>query len=144
SAPDLSSWHVYVFSDSGDGDGVGMWVLTIPAFVWVKVPLTNLPFPTGYSMAGHSCATDGRNILIVPGDVTTDDGGYVCNRNKGILVFDAVEWTFVDEYDPAKVGDVGVPDAIVKVVGGGRDGGSRVQRPRDGWDMFMLGQMFER
>lgn len=54
-APDLSSFQIYLFSGMTEGDIriLDMYVLSIPAFTWTKVGMTN--YPDEWPIADMAC-----------------------------------------------------------------------------------------
>lgn len=116
-----------------------MYILSIPAFVWVKVEKDdNTPYPR----AGHTChMRDGQMVLV---------GGYVgedipCD-DPGIYVFDASELTWQDSFtagdhepdhhpdNSVLAGSYGytVPKVIQDEIGGDEDGGATATTPAAG------------
>lgn len=90
SAPDASSFQIYLFGGqnlqpAGDQTQYNdMYILSIPAFVWVKVKSDdNTPSPR----AGHTCTMRDGQIVLVGGFVGKD----IDCDSPGIYVFDASE-----------------------------------------------------
>jgi hypothetical protein len=117
-----------------------MYILSIPAFTWVKVKSAgqNIPAPR----AGHTCSMRDGQMLVV--------GGYVGKQipcdSPGIYVFNAtsLQWTnrFVaGDHEPnlhpensVMAGSFGyrVPDAVQSVIGGNADGSATATTPAAG------------
>ena len=55
SAPDLSSFQIYVFSGVTEGDFyiLDLYVLTIPTFNWTKIEMKN--YPNEWPIADMAC-----------------------------------------------------------------------------------------
>ena len=55
SAPDLSSFQIYVFSGVTEGDIyiLDLYVLTIPTFNWIKTEMKN--YPNEWPIADMAC-----------------------------------------------------------------------------------------
>lgn len=116
-----------------------MYILSIPAFVWVKVESDdNTPSPR----AGHTCTMRDGQIVLVGGYVGKD---IPCD-SPGIYVFDASELKWKDEF---KAGDhapdfhpdngvlagsygYSVPQLVVDEIGGDEDGGATATTPAAG------------
>ncbi|CAM1507116.1 Fc.00g067570.m01.CDS01 [Cosmosporella sp. VM-42] len=144
SAPDASSFQIYVFGGQnlqpyGDQEQYNdMYILTIPAFTWIKVNATD---STPSPRAGHTCSLwDGQMIVV---------GGYIGNNTKcdaGFYVFDASTLSWQDsfkagDHDPdfhpdnaVLAGSYGysVPKEVQKVIGGNQDGSATVTTPASG------------
>lgn len=147
-APDYSSYQIYTFSGTlGNGITVlDLYVLTVPGFIWAKVPLTD--YPDTYPMNAHQCSphAEGRQMLIVPGNINASDTAefqLLCNNGTGIKIFDTREWKFLDEFDPS-VKEIGVPKPIVDLIGGTTNGEAEVKQPKDGWQDETLGTIFSK
>lgn len=116
-----------------------MYILTIPAFTWIKVKSSH---DTPSARAGHTCTMrDGQMVVV---------GGYVGNDGKcddpGVYVFDAssLKWTsdfkagdHDADFSPDNsvlAGSYGytVPDVVQEEIGGDQDGGATATAPAAG------------
>ncbi|KAI6499779.1 hypothetical protein MCOR11_003120 [Pyricularia oryzae] len=143
SAPDASSFQVYVFGgqnlepykDQVQYDD--MYILTIPAFAWVKVDKQGKNQPS--ARAGHTCNMRDGQMVTVGGFLGVDSA---CD-SPGIYVFDASRLEWKDKFDAADhradlspensvmAGSYGykVPQKVADVIGGGPEGSATVTAP---------------
>lgn len=110
-----------------------MWILTIPAFTWIKVDQEKQSVPP--ARAGHTCDIVGSQMVVV--------GGYVGDElscdSPGVYVFDANNLQWATSYSAAAAGFDGkssdngntyrVPQAVIDVIGGSPEGGAKVTKP---------------
>lgn len=116
-----------------------MYILSIPAFVWVKVKSDD---STPSPRAGHTCTMRDGQIVLVGGYVGKD----IDCDSPGIYVFDASELKWRDEFkagdhspdlhsdNTVLAGSYGytVPDLVVDEIGGDADGGASATTPAAG------------
>lgn len=145
SASDGSSHQIYFFGGQNlvpymqQEQYEDMWILTIPAFTWIKVDQDNQSVPP--ARAGHTCDIVGSQMVVV--------GGYVGDElscdSPGVYVFDVSNLQWATTYSAAAAGFSGkgskggkgavssgpyrVPEAVVKVIGGNGEGGAKVTKP---------------
>jgi len=142
SAPDGSSHNVYFFGGQNlvpyaqQLQYDDMYILTIPAFKWIKVDMKDQAVPP--ARAGHTCDIVGSQLIVI--------GGYTgqelsCDA-PGFYVFDASKLQWTTSYS-AEAGGYGsknsnkkggmntyrVPQAVIDVVGGNGDGGATITKP---------------
>lgn len=118
-----------------------MYILSIPAFHWIKVPDSQTP-QTPKPRAGHTCNLRDGQILVV--------GGYTGQQtpceSPGIWVFNATSLTWASgftslphpaDHSPenhvlANSFGYKVPELVYKVIGGGSEGGATLTTPSAG------------
>jgi len=151
-APDLSSYQIYTFSGTIEQEPatlLDLYVLTVPGFMWKRIPLKDAGYPDTYPMNTHQCSphNNGRQILIVPGNMNTSRNttvfAFLCNNGTGIKVFDTLEWKFKSDFDPTLTA-LGVPKPIVDLIGGTTSGGANVTIPKGGWQDSSLDPIFKK
>lgn len=151
-APDLSSYQIYTFSGTLAQEVTlfDLYVLTVPGFIWARVPLTSATYPYPlHGMNAHQCSphADGRQVLIVPGNInastpqTAPAFEYTCNNGTGVRIFDTQTWVFRETFDPTLT-ELGVPAPIVDLIGGTASGAAKVTTPSAGWQEKALGDIF--
>ncbi|KAI5779962.1 hypothetical protein DFH27DRAFT_363842 [Peziza echinospora] len=147
-APDESSYQIYLFSGSDDTMFLDLYVLSIPAFIWTKIPLKN--YPNEWGVRYHSCvAHQNRQMLISNGEYNASTRALPsrtqserpCVLGNPVKVFDLVKWEFLDTFDPALTENL-VPPTIVSIVGGSSKGNATVSKPRGGFERIALGEAF--
>ena len=118
-----------------------MYILSIPAFHWIKVPDSQTPH-TPKPRAGHTCNLRDGQILVF--------GGYTGQQtpceSPGIWVFNASSLTWSSgftslphpaDHSPenhvlANSFGYKVPELVYKVIGGGSEGGATLTTPSAG------------
>ncbi|KAI1073890.1 hypothetical protein F5B20DRAFT_596799 [Whalleya microplaca] len=146
SAADASSFNVYLYGGQdllpygNQTQYADVWILTVPAFVWVKAGSLGGTQPP--ARAGHQCAARDGQMVVVGGYVGTE----IACDSPGIYAFDAstLSWSskFAAADHPADAhpengvlaGSFGyrVPAAVQSVVGGSSDGGATATQPASG------------
>ena len=152
SAPDASSFNVYMYGGQNllpygeQTQYADVWILTVPAFTWIKVDLSNNDGEPA-ARAGHHCAArDGQ--MVVVGGYTGEDAA--C-ESPGVYAFDATKLRWGPRFAAAAdrpgeededhdadnsvlAGSRGfrVPEAVQSVVGGDADGGATQTTPAAG------------
>ncbi|KAK1836544.1 hypothetical protein QBC39DRAFT_407323 [Podospora conica] len=147
SAPDASSFNIYLYGGQnlqpymGQTQYSDMYILSIPAFTWIKVESPGGPMP--HPRAGHTCNLRDGQIVVLGGYVNTSTTP--C-ESPGVFVFDAstLHWTnrFVARPHPADLhpdnavlaNSFGyqVPPLVASVIGGGPDGRATATTPAAG------------
>lgn len=149
SAADGSSTNVYMYGGQ-DLTPVGhqiqyddVWILTIPAFTWIKADTTGQSTPG--ARAGHTCNAWDAQMVVVGGYVGANQS---CD-SPGIYIFDASELKWINDYtaltgqdtqdqqasqtqnSTGLSGSYGyqVPVAVQAIVGGQATGGATVTAP---------------
>lgn len=122
SAADGSSHNVYIY---GGYDGINavdlpsddVWVLSIPAFKWIKVYSGS----SDHARSGHVCTTPYPDQMFVIGGLHQDPTQCV----DGIIqVFNLNTLQFQNTYLPSVWSNYQVPQAIYSVIGGNAQGGA--------------------
>ena len=122
SAPDHSSHNIYVYggksSVSGSDASIGeVWILTLPAFHWVR---------TGSGIdktrTGHSC-TKFRETYMLVFKGSSDLSNTHCDHNAGVQFVDLTTLEWVSKISPGGGGDRGdegykVPEMVYNLIGG--------------------------
>ena len=122
SAPDGSSHNVYIY---GGYDGLNavdlpsddVWVLSVPAFKWVKV----YSGTSSHGRSGHVCTAPYPDQMLIFGGLHQDPTQCV----DGIIqVFNLNTLDFQDSYSPSTWSHYEVPDKLSAVIGGNSQGGA--------------------
>ncbi|KAK4126410.1 hypothetical protein N657DRAFT_679342 [Parathielavia appendiculata] len=145
SAPDASSFQIYLYGGQNlvpyreQVQYSDMYILTIPAFTWIKVPA---PTDSPPARAGHTCTLRDGQIIIV--------GGYIGNNpsceSPGIHIFNATSLLFQSAFHSldhppdhhpensvlAASFGYAVPDIVASVIGGSPSGGATATTPAAG------------
>lgn len=117
SAPDRSSFQIFVYGGSLAGDTTGnpqledVWVLSMPSFEWFNV-YNGTANTTNAAAAGkreaHSChAVAGRQMLVYGGRTKPQE---TCDKT-GVFAFDMVSLDWQTEFKPA-AGPYQVPSMV--------------------------------
>ncbi|KAK0636614.1 hypothetical protein B0T17DRAFT_613323 [Bombardia bombarda] len=146
SAPDASSFQIYLYGGQNlqpykeQIQYSDMYILSIPAFTWIKVPQSGTNIPP--ARAGHTCSLRDGQIVVVGGYIGTTTP---C-ESPGVFVFDAtsLKWTskftarqHAADLDPENsvLGNSNgyqVPAVVASVIGGGSTGGATATTPAAG------------
>ena len=119
SAEDNSSHNIYVLYGGVGTNMFDIWVLTLPAFQWVRVYLTgdtsNSGGTTGYTChkvhEKHMVAYRGLNF----NDTCDSDEGVGKHQGMAILDMSSLEWTTKVEVENQRYL---VPERLYKIIGG--------------------------
>ncbi|KAI0132763.1 hypothetical protein BJ170DRAFT_261256 [Xylariales sp. AK1849] len=144
-AQDYTSYNIYYY---GGYDGLDMtedfnddvWILTLPAFMWMKVSSG-----TGnHGRAGHTCVKPYPDQMVVIGGYPSLKGGSLNCVEGGLLqIFNLTEGKWMDSYDPENWSDYGVPEMIHLMIGGSETGGATLTTPTPtGWATTELAGVF--
>ncbi|KAK0645761.1 hypothetical protein B0T16DRAFT_509581 [Cercophora newfieldiana] len=146
SAPDASSFNIYLYGGQnlqpymGQTQYSDMYILSIPAFTWIKVEQNgNGPPPR----AGHTCNLRDGQIVVVGGYVNATS---IPCESPGVFVFDAstLRWTnrfnaldhppdlHPDNSVLANSYGYKVPDIVASIIGGDEDGRATATTPAAG------------
>jgi hypothetical protein len=136
SAPDGSSHQIYFFGGQNlvpyaeQLQYDDMYILTIPAFQWIKIDMSNQSIPP--ARAGHTCDIVGRQMVVIGGFTSTE----ISCDSPGIYVFDATTLEWTTGYSSAAGGfsnnkdhPYKVPQAVIDIVGGDKNGGATITKP---------------
>ncbi|KAK4169952.1 hypothetical protein QBC43DRAFT_39501 [Cladorrhinum sp. PSN259] len=147
SAPDASSFQIYVYGGQNltpyksQTQYSDMYILSIPAFHWIKVADSNSP-QAPKPRAGHTCNLRDGQILVV--------GGYTGENSAcespGIWVFNATSLTWSSRFTSldhpndispenhvlANSYGYQVPAPVYSVIGGDANGGATLTTPSAG------------
>ncbi|KAI5806806.1 hypothetical protein DFH27DRAFT_550107 [Peziza echinospora] len=150
-APDQSSYQLYMFSGLSDEKvaniyNLDLYVLTLPAFIWVKIPIEG--YRDTWGVGAHACALySSRQMLISGGarNASSNAAGtgiqIACDTTNQLSIFDVEEWKFKSTFDPNIKGSK-VPSGIVKIIGGNSDGGATLTQPKAGFNSTELKDIF--
>jgi len=153
-AADGSSYNVYMFGGQNlipygnQTQFNDMWILSIPAFVWIPVDMSGQSVP--YPRAGHTCNLWDSQMVVVGGYIGTE----ISCETPGVYSFNASSLQWMNQYTslsagggknpfsqqtaqenvdgkPGLEGSYGyeVPAAVQSVIGGGVSGGATVTAP---------------
>ncbi|KAK1755873.1 hypothetical protein QBC47DRAFT_446315 [Echria macrotheca] len=145
SAPDASSFNIYLYGGQNlqpyrqQIQYSDMYILSIPAFIWIKVDLSDGPPPR----AGHTCNLRDGQIVVVGGYVNATT---IPCESPGIYVFDAssLQWTnrfSALDHPPdlhpensvlANSYGYKVPPEVASIIGGDADGHATATTPYAG------------
>jgi hypothetical protein len=137
SAPDGSSHQIYFFGGQNlvpyaeQLQYDDMYILTIPAFQWIKVDMSNQSIPP--ARAGHTCDIVGRQLIMIGGFTSTE---LSCD-SPGVYVFDATTLEWTTGYSATAGGfsknnkdrPYKVPQAVIDIIGGDKNGGATITKP---------------
>ena len=146
-ASDQSSFNIYYY---GGFDGVNVrdefsdevWVLSMPSFTWTRLNEGD----SIHARAGHRCVTPYSDQMMVVGGFTPQaaGGNLDCLDNGPIVMFNLSSGEWMDEYDPEKHDDYGVPTRVQDKIGGDAAGGATMTTPSPSWAATALGALFRR
>lgn len=134
SAQDGSSHNIYWY---GGFDGLHLtdsfsddvWVLSVPAFRWVKV----YSGTDQHARAGHRCTKPYPDQMFVIGGYSSLSGGQPACLDKGIIqIFNLSSAQWMDSYDPTKWSNYSVPSAVYQYIGGTATGSATEASPSPG------------
>ncbi|KAL8898506.1 MAG: hypothetical protein Q9207_006661 [Kuettlingeria erythrocarpa] len=147
-AADGSSHSIYVFGGWGPLLAGTVYVLSIPSFIWIRVPLEET------QRYRHRCHLMGQNHMLVVGGIKpnfTHGRGPIdfhagvgsCDHdpkfNQGLGIFSLNNHTWTTDYDPVNGAEpYQVHPSISKVIGGNTTGGARKLFPDNGFSSDAL------
>lgn len=130
-APDDSSFQITIH---GGWDGLNngtyndVYVLSIPAFRWIKINDSNNPDWLGSHLPGrnrHKCEVWNERQLIVSGGLVTSVTDNITHLNEDrnskyppFKVLDTSTYSWRATFDP-NLEDYTVPDSVTTIIGGG-------------------------
>lgn len=122
-AKDSSSFNVYIYGgydglNSGDLPSDDVWILSIPAFTWIKA----YNGKQSHGRSGHRCVTAYPDQMFVIGGVHQNQA--MCVEGGIIQVFNLNKLEFQNVYDPNTWSDYEVPAIVRKAIGGNAQGSS--------------------
>lgn len=121
-ANDSSSFNVYIYGgydglNSDDEPSDDVWVLSIPAFTWIKA----YSGVASHGRSAHRCVLPYPDQMFVIGGVHQTQATCV----DGIIqVFNLNTLEFQDSYTPSTWSPYKVPSVVTAVIGGNAQGGS--------------------
>ncbi|KAI1389346.1 uncharacterized protein F4822DRAFT_398018 [Hypoxylon trugodes] len=152
-APDDSSFQVTIHGgwDQLRGRAFNdVYVLSIPAFRWIKVDDSNNPDLLGSDSPGRNrlkCDVWNETQLIVSGGMISLGTGGIVNLNEEcnktyppFKVLDTSTYTWRTNFDPSR--QYSVPDTVTAIIGGKSSGGATLKAPSTGWDSQDLETIF--
>ncbi|KAI0206767.1 hypothetical protein F4808DRAFT_405300 [Astrocystis sublimbata] len=155
SAPDDSSFQITM---TGGWDPINfksyndVYVLSLPAFRWMKVKDSNNPDLKGSDKPGrnrHKCTMwNETSMLVVGGEVTLGQGQdktslltVTCNDTyPPIRVLDTSTYIWKEKFDPESV--YSVPKVVTDAIGGDSSGSARMTQPEHTWESDELAEVF--
>lgn len=126
-APDDSSFQMILYGGWDEENALGdVYILTMPAFVWIKVNTTSGD-KSSLPRMDHFCTTyKDRQMLVIGGrdELNADTTNTACGDGyPAIRLLDTTTFTWQTQY-PLDDDKYQVPQAVIDVVGGGPDGGA--------------------
>ncbi|CAP65408.1 uncharacterized protein PODANS_6_9110 [Podospora anserina S mat+] len=135
SAPDASSFQIYETQTQYND----MYILSIPAFTWIKAPSFSSSSTAPKARAGHTCNLRDGQIIVLGGYT----GASTPCESPGIWVFNASSLTWSSRFNsldhPPDISPENsvlgasygytVPDPVAEVIGGSPSGGATVSQP---------------
>lgn len=121
-ANDSSSFNVYIYGgydglNSNDAPSDDVWILSIPAFTWIKA----YSGTASHGRSAHKCVAPYPDQMFVIGGVHQNQATCV----DGIIqVFNLNTLEFQDSYTPSTWSPYAVPSVVTAVIGGNAQGGS--------------------
>lgn len=145
-ASDQSSFNIYYY---GGFDGIHVkesfsdevWVLSLPSFTWHKLNEGD----EVHARSGHKCFTPYPDQMMAFGGYTPLAGAGTrdCLDKGPIVMFNLSSGEWMDEYNPDKHDDYGVPTKVQDKIGGNAAGGATLTTPSpSGWDSKDLSKVF--
>ncbi|KAK0726676.1 hypothetical protein B0T21DRAFT_350784 [Apiosordaria backusii] len=146
SAPDASSFQIYVYGgqdlDETQTQYNDMYILSIPAFTWIKVPSFSSSSTAPKARAGHTCNLRDGQIIVFGGYTGAD----AACESPGVWVFNASSLTWSSRFNslghPADLSPENsvlgasygytVPDPVAEIIGGDGNGGATITTPAVG------------
>ncbi|KAK4652209.1 hypothetical protein QC762_609110 [Podospora pseudocomata] len=143
SAPDASSFQIYVYGgqdlEETQTQYNDMYILSIPAFTWIKAPSFSSSSTAPKARAGHTCNLRDGQIIVLGGYT----GASTPCESPGIWVFNASSLTWSSRFNsldhPPDISPENsvlgasygytVPDSVAEVIGGSPSGGATVSQP---------------
>jgi hypothetical protein len=143
---DKSSFNIYYYGGYPAVDPISdffddVWVLSLPSFRWIKAKDGNVD----HARAGHRCVTPYPNQMMVLGGWTPLAGNSIACLARPIEILNLTSLQWLEEYDPVKYYEYGVPDVVFKEIGGNSDGGATQKQPAvsGGWQDASLSKVFD-
>ncbi|KAK8189974.1 uncharacterized protein BKA78DRAFT_146639 [Phyllosticta capitalensis] len=152
-AADDSSFQITIHGGWSQENTIALndvYVLSIPAFRWIKINATGDPDTAENQYAGrhrHHCEVWNDAQLLVVGGEAYANGTSLndqCNAtgHPPIKVLDTSSYTWTTEFYTNKTYEV--PAAVYNVVGGNSTGGANVTAPQGGWNSTKLESIFDK
>ena len=151
SAPDRTSYSIYVFGGWGNsfgGSDGNVYVLSIPSFRWIRVNQES------NRRSRHSCNLIGNHTMLVVGGVQPigqqvqpiDATG--CDTTpmfaQGLGMFSLNNHTWATSYDPSdQPTPYEIHPSISNVIGGNKHGNARIHTPAGGFSEPALATLLE-
>ncbi|KAI4160299.1 MAG: hypothetical protein LQ342_005891 [Letrouitia transgressa] len=125
-APDDSSFQMILYGGWDEKNVLGdVWVLTMPAFHWIKVNTTSTK-PLSVPRMDHSCATyQDRQMLVIGGKNKLEEPHIPCADNYSALrMLDTTTFQWQTHY-PLQDTMYKVPQPVIDIIGGNSSGNAR-------------------
>ncbi|KAJ9605144.1 hypothetical protein H2200_010534 [Cladophialophora chaetospira] len=118
-ANDSSSYNIYLYGgydglNSADGPSDDVWILSLPAFEWVKA----YSGTQSHGRSGHQCLMPYPDQMFVVGGVHQNQAN--CVEGGIVQIFNLNTLEFQNTYDPDTWSDYEVPSAVTKAIGGNK------------------------
>ncbi|KAH7031070.1 uncharacterized protein B0I36DRAFT_349202 [Microdochium trichocladiopsis] len=143
-AQDASSFNIYWYGGypalkSNQGFEDGVWVLSLPSFIWTKVNNGTIP----HARIGHKCVRPYPDQMMSIGGIAQSSGSVVGCLEGVVQVFNLTSAEWLSSYNPSVyMSNYSIPDKVVQAIGGTPAGGATQKTPRGGWDEEDLGGIF--
>lgn len=145
-AQDYSSFNIYYYGgypgvDSTDDSFDEVWVLSIPSFTWTRLSEGR----PDYGRNGHKCFMPYPDQMMVIGGVNSRAGRALAGLMGGLIqMYNLTSGEWIDEYDPEKYFEYGVPSAVRSAIGGDATGSATLTTPSpSGWTNDSLADVFD-
>ncbi|PWW76820.1 hypothetical protein C7212DRAFT_344289 [Tuber magnatum] len=125
---DGKSFQIYAYGGWEDFSSVptnsnppsaNVYVLSLPAFKWIKVYNDN---DSTHGRRGHRCHKVADNLMMVVGGALMSNG--LCINEGIVKMFNLNTLKWEDKYDPAVHDAYKVPEVVYKAIGGTEKGGA--------------------
>ncbi|KAK5624900.1 hypothetical protein RRF57_000616 [Xylaria bambusicola] len=142
-AQDQSSYNIYYYGgydglDATENFNDDVWILSLPSFIWTKIPGT-----ADHARAGHQCLTPYPDQMVSIGGFRPMSGYSVKCLDSIIEVFNLTEGKWLSSYDPSRWSSYGVPEVVHSKIGGDYGGGATITTPTpSGWVTPGLADVF--
>ena len=116
-ANDSSSFNIYIYGgydglNAADAPSDDVWVLSLPAFQWVKV-YSGTP---SHGRSGHQCMTPYPDQMFIVGGVHQNQA--TCVEGGIVQIFNLNKLEFQNTYDPDTWSHYKVPSVVRQAIGG--------------------------
>ncbi|KAG0636421.1 hypothetical protein HOY80DRAFT_1088815 [Tuber brumale] len=145
SASDGSSHQIYIMGGAEAGSPVNakggptvdsVWVLSIPSFEWTRLEVASMTATTDpRARLSPKCQAIGEHYIFLYGgrNALSHSSSTTCDKKANpAFLLDVNTLTWTDKFEPNE-GRYEIPQKIVELIGGDKNGGSTKKAPATGW-----------